>query len=128
MNIMERQSHVTDINDIKKYLWSHIYNNQIYVDMLCQYVTMAFDNYSTDMMVVSSFDSSSMSIKVNNENKIVVQTLVVNALLLTAFTSFVDYLRSNLEINDKEYDICRSRVSMLYNVVLNTEQEIIIKL
>lgn len=125
---MERQSHVTDINDIKKYLWSHIYNNQIYVDMLCQYVTMAFDNYSTDMMVVSSFDSSSMSIKVNNENKIVVQTLVVNALLLTAFTSFVDYLRSNLEINDKEYDICRSRVSMLYNVVLNTEQEIIIKL
>ena len=128
MNIMERQSHVTDINDIKRYLWTHIYNNQIYVDMLCQYVTMAFDNYSTDMMVVSSFDSSNMSIKVNNENKIVVQTLVVNALLLTAFTSFVDYLRSNLEINDKEYDICRSRVSMLYNVVLNTEQEIIIKL
>lgn len=125
---MERQSHVTDINDIKRYLWTHIYNNQIYVDMLCQYVTMAFDNYSTDMMVVSSFDSSNMSIKVNNENKIVVQTLVVNALLLTAFTSFVDYLRSNLEINDKEYDICRSRVSMLYNVVLNTEQEIIIKL
>ena len=125
---MERQSHVTDINDIKKYLWSHIYNNQIYIDMLCQYVTMAFDNYSTDMMVVSSFDSSSMSIKVNNENKVVMQTLVVNALLLTAFTSFIDYLRSNLEINDKEYDICRSRVSMLYNVVLNTEQEIIIKL
>ena len=125
---MERQSHVTDINDIKRYLWTHIYNNQIYVDMLCQYVTMAFDNYSTDMMVVSSFDSSNMSIKVNNENKIVVQTLVVNALLLTAFTSFVDYLRSNLEINDKEYDICRSRVGMLYNVVLNTEQEIIIKL
>lgn len=125
---MERQSHVTDINDIKKYLWSHIYNNQIYVDMLCQYVTMAFDNYSTDMMVVSSFDSSNMSIKVNNENKVVMQTLVVNALLLTAFTSFIDYLRSNLEINDKEYDICRSRVSMLYNVVLNTEQEIIIKL
>ena len=125
---MERQSHVTDINDIKRYLWTHIYNNQIYVDMLCQYVTMAFDNYSTDMMVVSSFDNSNMSIKVNNENKIVVQTLVINALLLTAFTSFVDYLRSNLEINDKEYDICRSRVSMLYNVVLNTEQEIIIKL
>ena len=96
--------------------------------MLCQYVTMAFDNYSTDMMVVSSFDSSSMSIKVNNENKVVMQTLVVNALLLTAFTSFIDYLRSNLEINDKEYDICRGRVSMLYNVVLNTEQEIIIKL
>lgn len=125
---MERQSHVTDINDIKKYLWEHIYNNQIYIDMLCQYITMAFDNYSTDMMVVSTFDSTNMAIKVNNENKVVVQTLVVNAILLTAFTSFIDYLRSNMEINDKEYDTCRGRVSMLYNVILNTEQEIIIKL
>ena len=131
METTMRPSCVNDINEIRRKLWQSTYSEYGSIDMLKCYINTEINRYSNstlgrDIVQEISFDINSMQVELVLTD--IVSNVVLNTILSEAFYNYIDWAYGKGLLTIDEYSMCKSRTTMLFNLMLNTESKIVIKL
>jgi hypothetical protein len=58
----------------------------------------------------------------------IVSNVALNSILSESFCNYIDWMYERKSLDENEYNICKSRTSMLFNIMLNTDTKAVIKL
>lgn len=126
-----RTSGINDINTIRKKLWETTYSNFVSVDMLKCFINNGLNQYGNNTLGKNilqeiSFDMNNMQIELVLSD--IVSNVVLNSILSESFCNYIDWMYERELLNVNEYNICKSRTNMLFNLMLNTDTKAVIKL
>lgn len=126
-----RTSGINDINTIRKKLWETTYSNFVSVDMLKCFINNGLNQYGNNTLGKNilqeiSFDMDNMQIELVLSD--IVSNVALNSILSESFCNYIDWMYERKSLNENEYNICKSRTSMLFNIMLNTDTKAVIKL
>ena len=126
-----RQSYVNDINKIKKKLWESTYSDFASVDKLKYCITAEINRYGNitfnkDILQEITFDMNNMLIELVLTD--IISNIALNTIFSEAFCNYIVWIYNKGELDVNEYNICKSRITMMFNLMLNTESRIVIKL
>lgn len=126
-----RTSGINDINTIRKKLWETTYSNFVSVDMLKCFINNGLNQYGNNTLGKNilqeiSFDMNNMQIELVLSD--IVSNVVLNSILSESFCNYIDWMYERELLNENEYNICKSRTNMLFNLMLNTDTKAVIKL
>lgn len=126
-----RTSGINDINTIRKKLWETTYSNFVSVDMLKCFINNGLNQYGNNTLGKNilqeiSFDMNNMQIELVLSD--IVSNVALNSILSESFCNYIDWMYERELLNENEYNICKSRTSMLFNLMLNTDTKAVIKL
>lgn len=126
-----RTSGINDINTIRKKLWETTYSNFVSVDMLKCFINNGLNQYGNNTLGKNilqeiSFDMDNMQIELVLSD--IVSNVALNSILSESFCNYIDWMYERELLNENEYNICKSRTSMLFNLMLNTDTKAVIKL
>lgn len=117
------ESCLKEMNAVRKELWEKIYTNLVNMNILTGLIYKTFPTETIDKI---EYDFNNNSIKMVT-NKIL-PTIHINSYMLNAVSQFVNILYNNKTITQNQHEVCRKRLAMLYNVTLNNNCNIEIKL
>lgn len=126
-----RTSGINDINTIRKKLWETTYSNFVSVDMLKCFINNGLNQYGNNTLGKNilqeiSFDMNNMQIELILSD--IVSNVVLNSILSDSFCNYIDWMYERALLNVNEYNICKNRTNMLFNLMLNTDTKAVIKL
>jgi 23S rRNA U2552 (ribose-2'-O)-methylase RlmE/FtsJ len=126
-----RTSGINDINTIRKKLWETTYSSFVSVDMLKCFINNGLNQYGNNALGKNilqeiSFDMNNMQIELVLSD--IVSNVVLNSILSESFCNYIDWMYERELLNVNEYNICKSRTNMLFNLMLNTDTKAVIKL
>jgi 23S rRNA U2552 (ribose-2'-O)-methylase RlmE/FtsJ len=126
-----RTSGINNINTIRKKLWETTYSNFVSVDMLKCFINNGLNQYGNNTLGKNilqeiSFDMDNMQIELVLSD--IVSNVALNSILSESFCNYIDWMYERELLNVNEYNICKSRTSMLFNIMLNTDTKAVIKL
>lgn len=126
-----RTSGINDINTIRKKLWETTYSSFVSVDMLKCFINNGLNQYGNNTLGKNilqeiSFDMNNMQIELVLSD--IVSNVVLNSILSESFCNYIDWMYERELLNVNEYNICKSRTNMLFNLMLNTDTKAVIKL
>jgi hypothetical protein len=112
-------STIEKMNEVRKQLWTKVYKNPQDTLYLLELLKQNFRDcgVSIDNMVISIYYSE----KIYSNSEIECKMWVI-------MSTFIKILHTNLSIDESMKDICLSNPSLLYNVTLNNNGIIMIKL
>ena len=126
-----RTSGINNINTIRKKLWETTYSSFVSVDMLKCFINNGLNQYGNNTLGKNilqeiSFDMNNMQIELVLSD--IVSNVVLNSILSESFCNYIDWMYERELLNVNEYNICKSRTNMLFNLMLNTDTKAVIKL
>jgi 23S rRNA U2552 (ribose-2'-O)-methylase RlmE/FtsJ len=126
-----RTSGINDINTIRKKLWETTYSSFVSVDMLKCFINNGLNQYGNNALGKNilqeiSFDMNNMQIELVLSD--IVSNVVLNSILSESFCNYIDWMYERELLNVNEYNICKNRTNMLFNLMLNTDTKAVIKL
>lgn len=114
-------SYIEEINHIKIRIHQSLYNGGPFLDNLLESV----HRHLPSMNNISYDDNRDCLILTTDR---VVSSISLSLLFMGIMLEYLDYLRNNNVITSDEYTIGAKRVNMLYDITLNTDTTIEIKL
>ena len=114
-----RLSFVNDINAIRKKLWETAYSNIETMNSLAKCLYAAFGSLNPSPALRIDFKFQELKFSVDLARP--VSNIEMNSILTVAFEDFVDEMHNTDYLDDKSYEICKSRTNMLFSLILNTE-------
>lgn len=114
-------SYIEEINHIKIRIHQSLYNGGHFLDKLFESV----HRHLPSMNNISYDDNRDCLILTTDR---VVSSVSLSLLFMGIMLEYLDYLRNNNVITSDEYMIGSKRVNMLYDITLNTDTTIEIKL
>lgn len=120
-----RNSSLSDINNIRKQLWESVYSKFENINKLIGYVKENFPYHSIENL---SFNFETMSIELEFDKSCIFTNIEINVYMTRAFISFINDLKKNNTLTDREYNMCIKKPDMLFLITLNTTNCAYIKL
>ena len=114
-------SYIEEINHIKIKIHQSLYNGGPFLDTLFESV----HRHLPSMNIIFYDDSRDCLILTTDS---VISSVSLSLLFMGIMLEYLDYLRNNNIITSDEYMIGSKRVNMLYDITLNTDTTIEIKL
>jgi hypothetical protein len=114
-----RVSYVNDITDIRKKLWETAYSEFEYNNILARCIYSAFGNVEPDS--VNRLDFNFNELKFSLDLLKPISNIEMNSILTMAFENFVSEMYKLGKLTKDEYEICSTRINMLFSLILNTE-------
>lgn len=117
-------SKVNDLNDVRRKLWDTAYSNIVIMNEVSKIITNCIGSENIDTL---SYDMANYTITIITTR--IMSNVEVTARFNVIFDNIVDILyKKHYALTNKEYEVCKSRVSLLYNLILNSNNTLIIKL